>query len=353
MLEKQVGATNYDSKKYTEIPIIFSSNDFFVPYMSTMIQSILENSNPLRLYHIFILNKDISQENMDLLHAQIARCSHFSLDFINVSEHIKGYDFYTTNRDTITSITSEAYFRLLIPELFSSYEKAIYLDGDMICRADIAELYDIDISRYILASSRDIGNIGDYHNPKSKNRRYYNNEVLKLSNADNYLISGMLVFNISAFRNQFTVKELLDFAASRKWRSHDQDVLNVLCQDKTLLLPITWDYMWDSESAQYLPDDLKKEYEETKEAPKIIHFPGERKPWVNMVNVPYFELFWKYATRTSFLDIIMQRMSENGLTGRTYKEHIFEDIKNKRRLGVRFIAKCFWARFKNMWKKGE
>jgi lipopolysaccharide biosynthesis glycosyltransferase len=272
----------------------------------------------------------------------VAPYHHFLLDFIDVAEYIQGYNFFTANRDTITI---ETYFRFLIPHLFPKYEKIVYLDGDMICCTDVAELYDVDLGDHLLASSRDTGNIGDYHRPESKKRRYYNNEVLKLSNPDNYFIAGMLVMNIPAFRNQFTVKELLDFAVSREWRAHDQDVLNVLCQNETLLLPIAWDYTHDDESAAYLPALLKKEYDDTKKAPKIVHFPGERKPWVNAVNVPYFELFWKYATRTPFIDLILERMAEKGLTGFTYKEHIFNDIKNRQKLGLRFIVKCFMARF--------
>jgi lipopolysaccharide biosynthesis glycosyltransferase len=131
---------------------------------------------------------------------------------------------------------------------------------------------------------------------------------------------------------------------SKEWRAHDQDILNVLCQGKTLLLPIEWDFTWDDDSARYLPEPLKTEYHATKKHPKIIHFPGKRKPWLNIVNVPYFECFWKYATRTPFLDVILNRMHEQGLTGFTYKEHIFSDIKNRRKLGLRFIVKCFTAR---------
>jgi lipopolysaccharide biosynthesis glycosyltransferase len=242
---------------------------------------------------------------------------------------------------------------LLIPELIPDYDKVIYLDGDMICCADVSALYDINIEDHLLASSRDIGNIGDYHNPKSQERRLYNDTVLNLKRADDYFIAGMLVINIKAFHKNFTVKELLDFAVSRKWRAHDQDILNVLCQGKTLLLPIEWDFTWDDESAKYLPDFLKTEYDCTKEHPKIIHFPGERKPWLNVVNVPYFEYFWKYATRTPFIDVIIRRMAENGLTGRTYKEHIFEDIKNRRKLGLRFITKCFLARFEKTGRKAK
>jgi lipopolysaccharide biosynthesis glycosyltransferase len=325
------------------VPVVFSADNFFLPYTAVMIQSMIENSNSDRNYSVFILHKDIEENNMKLLAMQCQQYTNFTINFINVSDYIRNYAFWTDNRETITV---ETYFRLLIPDLFSDYEKIVYLDGDMICCDDVAALYDNNIEDFLLASSRDIGNIGDYHNPKSKERRFYNDAVLKLKRADDYFIAGMLVINVKAFRNNFTVKEILDFSVSRKWRAHDQDVLNVLCHGKTLLLPIEWDFTWDDEAAKYLPEFLKHEYDNTKKHPKIIHFPGDRKPWLNAVNVPYFDLFWKYATRTPFIDVILQRMAKNGLTGRTYKEHIFEDIKNRQKLGLRFILKCFLARLK-------
>jgi lipopolysaccharide biosynthesis glycosyltransferase len=304
----------------------------------------MENADPSRDYHIFILYKDIEEDNMTLLAAQCRQYQNFSLQFINVSNYIKDYSFWTANRETITV---EAYFRLLIPELFSGYDKVIYFDGDMICSTDVSVLYDVNIENYLLASSRDIGAIGDYHNPKNKEQRVYNDTVLKLDCVDNYFISGMLVINIKAFRKNFTTNELLDFAVSREWRAHDQDVLNVLCQGKTLLLPIEWDFFWGDEFEPYLPEVLKNEYRDTKLRPKILHFPGYRKPWINGVYMPYFEYFWKYATRTPFIGVMLSRMQEQGLIGKTYKEHIKHDIQNRKQLGFRFIFGCFLARLKN------
>jgi lipopolysaccharide biosynthesis glycosyltransferase len=233
----------------------------------------------------------------------------------------------------------------LIPDLFPDYEKVIYLDGDMICQTDLADLYRVDLGNRLLASSRDILGTGGYYRPKGFKERRYRDEVLKISNPDNYFIDGMLLINIAEFRKQFTVKKLLNFAVSREWKCHDQDVLNVLCDGKTLILPMEWDFTEDDDAAAYLPGYLQKEYFEAKKAPKIIHFAAKaKKPWENMVNVPFFELFWKYATRTPFIGAIIARMREKGLTGLSYRERIRSDIKN-RELGARFILSCFKQRF--------
>jgi alpha-N-acetylglucosamine transferase len=50
-----------------------------------------------------------------------------------------------------------------IPEMFSSYEKVIYLDCDLICCADIAELYKTNLGDNLLAAARDSSGIKNYH----------------------------------------------------------------------------------------------------------------------------------------------------------------------------------------------
>lgn len=129
------------------IPIIFSSNDYFVPYMSSAMQSVMENADSGKRYAFFVLHRDITDSAISLLTAQIAAFTNFSIDFINVFEELKDFQLFTSG-----SITIETYFRLLIPELFSSYEKVIYLDCDLICCTDIAELYKTNLGDNLLAA---------------------------------------------------------------------------------------------------------------------------------------------------------------------------------------------------------
>jgi lipopolysaccharide biosynthesis glycosyltransferase len=275
---------------------------------------------------------------MELLRGQIKKFTQFSIEFIDVGKNIDGYNFHLNNTDQQTGIPVETYFRLLIPELFSNYKKVIYLDGDMICRIDISDLYEIDIGNNLLASSRDIPLITSYYKlPESKRK--------KLKCIDDYFIAGMLVFNIEEFAKTISISELLDLAASRRWEYQDQDVLNTVSAGKLFMLPMEWDFIYEGD-VKYMPPHLQDEYLRAKENPKIIHFAGQYlKPWRSSVYVPYFELFWKHATRTPFIDTILERMWKNGLIGRTYKERVFSDIKNRRQIGLRLILKAFLSRF--------
>jgi lipopolysaccharide biosynthesis glycosyltransferase len=329
-----------------EIPIVFSSNDYFVPYMSAMIQSIMENASPNNDYHLFVLNQNITNNTKNKLKIQISYFPQFSIKFLNVKRIFEKHNFFISGH-----ITIEAYYRLAIPYLFSNYEKVIYMDGDMICRFDVAELFHINIGENMLASSRDVLAIGNFYkygtNFKDNDRSIFDG-LSALKQPDNYFIDGMLVFNIKKW--SISLDGLLNLATERKWKFHDQDFLNVFCEGRTLLLPIEYDFTdyTQNDPVQYcidfLPDYIKAEYYNAKKNPKIIHFnTNHKKPWNTFVYIPYFDFFWKYATRTPFINIIIDRMNSANLIGRStnLKNIIITNIKNKKIIGPKFLLKCF------------
>ena len=315
----------------SNIPIIFAANNYYVPYMATMIQSVMENAGYERQYVFYILHQEIDNNNIELLVKQVSNFPQFSIEFINVSSYISKYNLYVSRH-----ITVESYFRLLIPELLPECKKAVYLDGDMICCTDIAELFDINIEKYLLASVRDTAVALNYSKKEEKYIKSRHQVLLNLKNPDEYFNGGMCLFNIDLFRNTITTKELLELAASRQWPVHDQDVLNYLADSKVLLLPYHWNCM-TMPLAEYLPKDLWDNYCDAKKAPKIIHY-NAVKPWNCYTYIANFELFWKYATRTPFTGDIIERMKSKELTSdKSLKDMVISNILNRNGIGIRFI----------------
>ena len=310
------------------IPIIFSSNNYYVPYMAVTLQSVMENAVPNRKYILFIFHREITNDNIDLLKKQVSFFPHFSIEFINVNQYINKYDLFVSRH-----ITVEAYFRLLIPELLSEYPKAIYLDSDMICCTDIASLYDINLKNNLIAAVRDIG-VAWYYSPNhSEYINTFYSVLLNLKNPDEYFCDGMCVFNIELFRKTISTDKLFELAASREWQVHDQDVLNYLCEGKTLLLPYHWNLMV-TPNEKYLPEHLQTEYNKAKINPKIVHY----KPWNCENYILHFELFWKYATRTPFISTIIERMkSKDFISNESFIERIISNIMYRKSIGLRFI----------------
>ena len=194
------------------IAIVLSSNNAFVPYMATMIQSIIDCSTEQNNYDIIILHSEITDYNTRKIISLANGLSNMSIRLFNVSDFCVGYDFFVGIGDS--RLTKEAYYRLLIGDILSEeYTKAIYLDGDMITKKDIAELYELDLDGFYLAAVPDITGVAYCHKP-GNDRLAYRKDKLKLNSTDTYFISSLLVINLKEFRNAYSSKQLLELAVS-------------------------------------------------------------------------------------------------------------------------------------------
>jgi lipopolysaccharide biosynthesis glycosyltransferase len=226
---------------------------------------------------------------------------------------------------------------LLLPWILADYNKAIYLDGDTICRIDIAELFAVDLQDKLLAAVRDYITIAWHYKPnKTRNQRkkIYNETLSGLQQKDNYFQAGVLLLNLAGFREEWSMEKLLILAVSKTWRLVDQDVLNFLAENKTVHLSAQYNYLNSFDSVKYLPEDLRKEYSAARENPKIIHY----KPYESLAYVPHFEFFWQYAPHTLFMPVIINNMKAKELI-LTMPLH-----RQVRKYGWKFLLKCLLNR---------
>ncbi|MDO5311404.1 MAG: glycosyltransferase family 8 protein, partial [Clostridia bacterium] len=272
------------------IPILFASNDVFSPYAAVMIQSVIDHASLENNYDIIIFHGAISDNKQQMIQSLSQHRTNISIRFVNVDPIFDSLDLYTDIQNM--RLTKETYYRLAAGQVLSNeYTKIIYLDGDMITLVDIAELYDIELGNCYLAAPYDITGIGYCCKP-GNNRVHYRKNVLGLTDINSYFIAGLLVLNLSLLRQDYPGDSLLKIAASREWRQHDQDVLNVICNNKkAILLHPQWNVLPDFGNNRYLPQHLKKMWLESELKPFIIHYGGAKKPWKQ--NVIREEYFWE------------------------------------------------------------
>ena len=146
------------------IPIVMASDNNYVPYMSVALASIKEHASDKYNYEIYILSREISEINQKRLANQFLNSDNFSVTIIDVNKYINNLKLQISQYYSI-----EIYFRALIPEILSSYSKAIYLDCDLVSVCDIAELWETDIGDAYLGAIRDVGMILHYY---TSGRRY-------------------------------------------------------------------------------------------------------------------------------------------------------------------------------------
>ena len=274
--------------------IVFSANDSFTPCLAVMIESLIENSKDCQFYDMIILHKDITQEKRELVIRQAEKYKNISIRFCNISEYAGNLVFYTENRKTITE---ETYFRLFLPWILSDeYTQALYLDGDMICRKDISTIFDTELGDKLIAAIRDYWGICNCYMPGEDIGDY--RKSIGLTDIDNYIIAGTIIFNLVQFRKQYTLQSVLELAVSNNWRQHDQDVVNLLCRDQIKYIDANWGWVSDYGNNHYLPEKLFNELSEITD-PCVVHFAGSRKPWKKLYTECDLE-FWKYAKNSLF-----------------------------------------------------
>ena len=154
--------------KNNSVITVLAINNYYVPYVSVMIDSIIQNAKQKRKYEIYILYTNISLKNKEILNFQIKKDQRFSVGFINVTNFIENKKL-----NIFAHLNIETYFRFLIFDLFPISKKILYLDSDLIINTDISELYDINIEGKYLTAVKDIDTAGSLNFQYGK-RKYIN-----------------------------------------------------------------------------------------------------------------------------------------------------------------------------------
>lgn len=334
------------------IAIAFCGDDNFAPCTAVMIRSILLNGSRDNNYDFMLLHSGVSAENQRKMIETVRRQKNASLRFVDVTDFVANRQFFTGTVRKEKTISQETYYRLLIPEVLSGYEKVLYLDGDMVALSDVAQVYRTDLDGNLAAACRDLVGLMAYYNPgyyvgDGLLHRDYQDKELGLKDAERYFNAGLVLFNIPAFRARYSTEYLLDYAASRNWLCHDQDILNVLCEGRTVLIESNWNSIYGGES-RFLPDALRAEYEDCWAHPKIAHFAGPFKPWL-VPDAPFQEFFWQYAADTPYLEtflrqLIMRNMGSGGWSARAAIEEQF----SQGQAGMRYLLHLgrLWLTYK-------
>ena len=172
--------------------------------------------------------------------------------------------------------TKEAFFRLLLPNLLPRINEILYLDVDVLVRADVSVLFENHSTRLIRACI-------DMTQPTAE-LQVPNFECYDL-NADDFVVnSGVCLLNLRGIRKTPLIERCVQLLTEHKddMSFIDQTAINIAFKGNIDFLPINWNVFplliskeWLSplESIQPFDDDVRTN-------PKIVHFVvGGKKPW--------------------------------------------------------------------------
>ena len=291
----------------------------YVNQAAVTIMSLSENSAGKSL-DVLVLHDSVSEEQLTPI-AEMKLREGVSVRFADAGNFMPESQsgFYTENSERITSA---AYYRLMLPWILSDkYERALYLDSDMIAVSDISELLDENPGSLLVSAVRDYWGICDCYRKESELRDW--RESIGLTELDDYIISATLVFNLPLWRDRFSLDEVLKLASSKEWRQHDQDVVNILCKGEIRFIKPKWGFITACRNAALLPEKLYNEFKEAEKNPSIIHFGGKPKPW-NTPYLEYDEIFWQTAERAGVYENLLETVRNY-----EYRNYIARCLVNK------------------------
>ncbi|HFK5529222.1 TPA: glycosyltransferase family 8 protein [Elizabethkingia anophelis] len=258
------------------IPLVLAfTPNYFIP-AATCLYSIIKNSSKAEKFHVIcLLTEELPLDMIEKLKRLTSDRIQYS--FINLTGKLK--DVYIDERYTIA-----ASYRLLLPDLLPEYDKALYIDCDVIVRNNLAELYnEIDLKDNYLAAVYEASldfQIPYLHSIGSRPGEYIN--------------SGFLIMNLKQLRQDGMVTRFLQAAKSDGLQFPDQDVLNKLCKGRILALPPYYNSIRTFFLPQYKKDFLnyysEKDWNNVQEH-GTIHYTGA-KPW-NSFTVKFRD-WWDY-----------------------------------------------------------
>lgn len=281
--------SNKKSLEAETLHIAFCTDENYVKYMGVAITSIILNNINRRLcFHVIYsgMHKD-DQEKIQCfenLYKNVQVCMYPFKEMEQVKHYKVGYHF-----------TKAIFYRLFIPYIIpSNIKKVLYLDCDILCLGNIAQLFQIDMKGFVVMAICRFS---------STDMKRLNIQTTKM------LYSGQLLIDTKLWRQQEVTNKVLQILNERHadflWV--DQDALNCYFEGEFMEMPEQFGKAVDCAAAS--PAEITKE-------DRIIHYLGSIKPWKAICFSDRKEIWWEYARKSFWHDLKPEEP-------KTLKEFIF------------------------------
>ncbi|OKH55975.1 glycosyl transferase [Calothrix sp. HK-06] len=280
-----------------ENPIVIvgcADDNYSMPLATTMSSVIAHVSSQLQVVICIIADK-ITQANKK----KILK----SLNKPNVIiEWLVPDEAKLTNAIISRHITIAAYYRILISELLpAKYQKAIYLDSDVIVKTNIEKLWDTKIADNYVLAVQDMDIDAAY---VSSSKGLQNYQKLRIAPNCKYFNSGVLVINIEKWRRDNLSQKIIDYINNNQQyiRWHDQDAMNAVIAGRWGELDPRWNsqaviHSYSSWKETSLTEEM---YHNVINNSYIVHFSSSAKPWKLGCKHPNRMLFFQYIDLTAW-----------------------------------------------------
>lgn len=189
-------------------------------------------------------------------------------------------------------LSNIVYARILFAELLpADVTRLLYLDCDMMVRAPIERLYEIDMQGFPLAA------VPDYVGVQIMTRRSVIDPRGIFDAAMRYFNAGLLLIDMNQWR-QMNILERFEAAIADGTLAriyYDQDFLNLTFRENWLELDTYWNLLDPRPSHEVLN-------------PHILHYTGKKKPWLYKPLVAFARLYRHVMTNDVYYRYMIERV---------------------------------------------
>lgn len=291
--------------------------NYIVPTMVT-VSSVLSASEKDCSFNIYILcAPDLPEKGRDMLKSLENKDRRVQVQFVEIS------DPRLDQAVTTAHISVASYYRLYISQRVME-ERCLFIDGDMIVREDVSEVYNTDLEDYYAAAVKDLGirsHISEYEDYA---------KYLDIPSMNNYVNAGFMLFNLRKTRED-KIDEQMREAISAGYKYMDQDIINKYFYGKIKLLPLKYDFFteyYGSIAERQITGYSEEELRNIEQDACILHFTGVFKPWL-CKRLKINTLWWKEAEKVLDTDVYnnISKSAEEFMRKSDWK-YIFERAKN-------------------------
>ena len=262
--------------------VAFCISDNYSSIVAVTLQSFVDHHTNESVFTFHIVSEAMSTDNLAYLKSVIAQRTSWQLLYHPIEE--KALAHIPTGPFTI-----HAWYRIFLDQLLpEEVETVLYLDADTLIASSVDELFQIPLENVAIGAAKD-----------QQNFITATKQRIGLPQQQTYVCSGVLLMNLSYWREHNIAQQILDWAIANAHRlgCPDQDAINMVLREKTVVLPAKWGII-----ARNFLYDAFYQTEEAVEAyhyPCIIHYAGCA-PWYYELSkiAPRFQELW-YETNKS------------------------------------------------------
>lgn len=270
--------------------IAYCIDEGYLLPLAVSLRSVLENWEGPRDLEVIVVHTALPVGSKEKIAAALPPSPLFRLRWVPLDTAL------VHGLPAVLHLSVATYFRIFLPELLPDLSKVLYLDADVIARADLAPLLELFDPAFPLQACQD--QIGFVGNPLAQLPRA---AAFGVSEHSTLFNTGVMLMNLDAWRAERLSEKVLSLGRAHPelFSIGDQNPINVALYGRIGRLPPEWNAqiphpnvtnkIWD---CPYVAQDHA--------GAKIVHYTTEWKPWSIGRQMPVAAYFHEVRARTAW-----------------------------------------------------